>query len=53
MEILPLSGYTEKEKLNIAQGYLVPRQIKENGLRMARRHSATIACSNPCASICN
>ncbi len=34
MEILTLSGYTEKEKLNIAQGYLVPRQIKENGLRV-------------------
>ncbi|HQV70024.1 MAG TPA: endopeptidase La [Thermoflexales bacterium] len=33
MEILQLSGYTEKEKLNIAQGYLVPRQIKENGMR--------------------
>ncbi len=33
MEILQLSGYTEQEKLRIAQGYLVPRQIKENGLR--------------------
>jgi ATP-dependent Lon protease len=33
MEILSLSGYTEKEKLSIAQGYLVPRQLKENGLR--------------------
>jgi ATP-dependent Lon protease len=34
MEILQLSGYTEKEKLNIAKGYLVPRQLKENGLRV-------------------
>ena len=33
MEILQLSGYTEKEKLSIAQGYLVPRQLRENGLR--------------------
>jgi ATP-dependent Lon protease len=33
MEILTLSGYTEKEKLSIAQGYLAPRQLKENGLR--------------------
>jgi ATP-dependent Lon protease len=33
MEILQLSGYTEDEKLNIAKGYLVPRQIKENGLQ--------------------
>ncbi|MEJ2149947.1 MAG: endopeptidase La [Chloroflexota bacterium] len=33
MEILQLSGYTENEKIHIAQGYLVPRQIRENGLR--------------------
>ncbi|MCC6187889.1 MAG: endopeptidase La [Anaerolineales bacterium] len=33
MEILQLSGYTEGEKLNIARNYLIPRQIKENGLR--------------------
>jgi ATP-dependent Lon protease len=33
MEILQISGYTEREKLAIARGYLIPRQIKENGLR--------------------
>jgi ATP-dependent Lon protease len=33
MEILHLSGYTEEEKVNIAEGYLVPRQVRENGLR--------------------
>ncbi len=33
MEIISLSGYTENEKLHIAQGYLIPRQIKENGLK--------------------
>jgi len=33
MEILQLSGYTEEEKLHIAKGYLIPRQIRENGLR--------------------
>lgn len=33
MEIIQLSSYTEDEKVKIAQGYLVPRQIKENGLR--------------------
>jgi ATP-dependent Lon protease len=33
MEILHLSGYTEEEKIKIAQEYLVPRQIRENGLR--------------------
>ncbi|MEX1020375.1 MAG: endopeptidase La [Litorilinea sp.] len=33
MEIIDLSSYTEDEKVRIAQGYLIPRQIKENGLR--------------------
>ena len=33
MEIIQLSSYTEEEKVKIAQGYLVPRQIRENGLR--------------------
>ncbi len=33
MEIITLSGYTEDEKLNIAKGYLVPRQVSENGLK--------------------
>jgi ATP-dependent Lon protease len=33
MEIIQLSGYTEGEKIAIAKGYLVPRQIRENGLR--------------------
>jgi ATP-dependent Lon protease len=35
MEILELSGYTETEKVRIAQGYLIPRQLRENGLRPA------------------
>ncbi len=33
MEIIELNSYTEDEKVHIAQGYLIPRQIKENGLR--------------------
>ena len=33
MEVIPLSGYTEGEKIAIANGYLIPRQIRENGLR--------------------
>lgn len=33
MEIIYLSGYTENEKMAIAQGYLIPRQIRENSLR--------------------
>ena len=32
MEIIEVSGYTEEEKVNIAEKYLVPKQIKENGL---------------------
>ncbi|OGF16718.1 MAG: endopeptidase La, partial [Candidatus Edwardsbacteria bacterium RIFOXYD12_FULL_50_11] len=32
MEVLELPGYIEEEKLHIALKYLVPRQIKENGL---------------------
>jgi len=33
MEVIRLPGYTEDEKLNIARRYLVPKQIKTNGLR--------------------
>jgi ATP-dependent Lon protease len=33
MEIITLSGYTEEEKMVITQNYLIPRQIKENGLK--------------------
>lgn len=35
MEIIELSSYTEDEKVQIAQGYLIPRQIRENGLRVS------------------
>ncbi len=33
MEVIRLSSYTENDKLAIAKGYLVPRQVAENGLR--------------------
>jgi len=33
MEIIELTGYTEEEKVAIAERYLIPRQIKENGLK--------------------
>jgi len=33
MEIIELAGYTKREKLSIAKKYLVPRQLKEHGLR--------------------
>ena len=32
MEVIRIPGYTEDEKLNIARNYLVPKQIKANGL---------------------
>jgi ATP-dependent Lon protease len=32
MEIIPLTGYSEEEKLNIARVYLIPRQLDEHGL---------------------
>ncbi len=35
MEVIRLSGYTEDEKVHIAQRYLIPKQIKTNGLRDA------------------
>jgi ATP-dependent Lon protease len=33
MEVIRLAGYTEDEKVNIAQKYLIPKQIKANGLK--------------------
>jgi ATP-dependent Lon protease len=33
MEVINLSGYTEEEKMTIASKHLIPRQIKENGLK--------------------
>ncbi len=32
MEIIPLSGYTEEDKLHIARRFLIPRQLAEHGL---------------------
>ena len=34
MEVIRLSGYTEEEKINIALRYLVPKQMKNNGLEV-------------------
>jgi ATP-dependent Lon protease len=42
MEIIELTGYTEEEKVNIAERYLVPRQIKENGIEPKEGEAALI-----------
>ena len=36
METIEIPGYTEHEKLAIAKSYLVPRQLRENGLKPAQ-----------------
>ena len=36
MEIIRLPGYTEDEKMHIATGYLLPRQLKQHGLENGR-----------------
>ncbi len=33
MEIIELSGYTEEDKLKIAEGFLIPKQLEENGFK--------------------
>jgi len=33
MEVIRIPGYTEDEKLNIAMRYLIPKQLKENGIK--------------------
>jgi len=38
MEVIRIPGYTEDEKLNIALRYLIPKQLKENGLKEAELH---------------
>jgi ATP-dependent Lon protease len=38
MEVIRLSGYTEDEKVNIAMRYLVPKQLKNNGLKENELH---------------
>jgi ATP-dependent Lon protease len=33
MEVIRIAGYTEDEKINIAMRYLIPKQVKNNGLK--------------------
>jgi ATP-dependent Lon protease len=34
MEIIQLNGYTEEDKLRIAEGFLIPKQLEENGFKI-------------------
>ncbi len=36
MELIHISSYTEDEKLNIAKSYLLPKQVKEHGLKKSQ-----------------
>ncbi len=38
MEVIRIAGYTEDEKVNIAMRYLIPKQVKSNGLKDSEIH---------------
>ncbi|HYE35725.1 endopeptidase La [Methylocaldum sp.] len=38
MEVIRIAGYTEDEKINIAMRYLIPKQVKNNGLKDSEIH---------------
>jgi ATP-dependent Lon protease len=44
MEVIRIPGYTEDEKLNIAQRYLIPKQTKLNGLKAGEVSLSEAAC---------
>ncbi|MEA3493633.1 MAG: endopeptidase La [Candidatus Margulisiibacteriota bacterium] len=36
MEVIQMSGYTEEEKMGIARGYLIPRELEKHGLKKSK-----------------
>ncbi len=45
LEVIELTGYTQEEKIKIAEKYLIPRQLKENGLTVSQFKLSTRALS--------
>ena len=43
MEVIRLAGYTEDEKMNIAERYLVPKQLENNGLKVSELSIDSVA----------
>src|SRR4029078_1393023 len=43
MEVIRLSGYTEDEKIAIAKQYLLPKQMKNNGIKSDELHMSDSA----------
>ena len=50
MEVIPLSGYTDEEKVQIAQKYLVPKQVTAHGLTPKSSPSRTTRCAASCVT---
>ena len=52
MEIIEVSGYTEQDKIKIAEKYLIPKKIKEHGLRKESLRISYAALSDTRACAC-
>jgi ATP-dependent Lon protease len=50
MEVIRLSGYTEDEKTNIAMKYLLPKQIKNNGVKDGELEVTEAPSATSCAT---
>ena len=50
MEVIRLSGYTEDEKTHIAVKYLLPKQMKNNGVKDEELSWTKPRCATSCAT---
>jgi ATP-dependent Lon protease len=50
MEVIRIPGYTEEEKLNIAERYLIAKQFKANGLKEGELKIQEARCATSCAT---